>query len=190
MTANDRDDRDDLRDLAETEASLRRIAMLVAEGVAPQTVFDAVTEEALRRFRSATTARMIRFESDGTATILANDGTSGAHVNVGEAWESYPPTGLTATIQRTAAPARVEDYGDIPGGEPYLREGLRCSVGMPIHVTGRLWGMIAVGFAQGPLPPDAEVRMTEFTDLLSTAIATAHYRAELIASRKSAWGVA
>jgi signal transduction histidine kinase len=95
----------------------------------------------------------------------------------------YPPTGLTATIQRSGAPARVDDYADITGGEPYLQEGLRCSVGIPIHVNGRFWGMIAIGFAQGPLPPDAEVRMTEFTDLLSTAIATALYRAELIASR-------
>jgi hypothetical protein len=85
MTANERDD---LRGLVETEASLRRIAMLVAEGVAPTTVFDAVTKEALRRFGSSATARMIRFESDGTATILANEGTSGPHVNVGKAWDA------------------------------------------------------------------------------------------------------
>ena len=34
---------------------------------------------------------------------------------------------------------------DLPGGESYLREGLRSAVGMPVHVNGRLWGMIAVG---------------------------------------------
>jgi len=176
------DDRDRLRECAETQASLRRIAMLVADGAAPEKVFDAVTKEALRRFGSGT-ARMIRFELDGTATILANEGTSGPHVKVGQAWENYPPAGLTATIQRTGAPARVDDYRDIPGGEPYLQEGLRCSVGMPINVNGRLWGMIAVGSGQRPMPPETELRMTEFTDLLSTAIATAHNRAELIASR-------
>ena len=118
-------DRDRLRELASTEASLRRIAMLVANGAAPETVFDAVTKEALRRFGSGT-ARMIRFEPDGTATILANEGASGPHVKVGQAWENYPPTGLTATIRRTGAPARVDDYRDIPGGEPFLHEGLRC----------------------------------------------------------------
>src|SRR5215510_5829574 len=42
---------------------------------------------------------------------------------------------------------------------------------------------LAVGSAQGPMPTDTEHRMMEFTDLLSTAIATAHNRAELIASR-------
>jgi|SRR4051794_16374514 signal transduction histidine kinase len=175
-------DHDRLRELAATEASLRRIAMLVANGAAPETVFEAVTKEALRRFGSGT-ARMIRYEPDGTATILANEGTSDPHVTVGEAWENYPPNGLTATIRRTGAPARVDDYRDIPGGKRYVHEGLRCSVGMPINVNGRLWGMIAVGSAQGPLPPDTELRMMEFTDLLSTAIATAHHRAELLASR-------
>jgi hypothetical protein len=96
-------DRDRLRELASTEASLRRIAMLVANGAAPETVFDAVTKEALRRFGSGT-ARMIRYELDGTATILANEGTSGPHVNVGQAWENYPPTGLTATSNAPAHP--------------------------------------------------------------------------------------
>src|SRR5689334_19800507 len=122
------EDLDRLAELAATEASLRRIAMLVANGAAPETVFDAVTNEALRRFGSGT-ARMIRYELDGTATVLANEGTSGPHVNVGQAWKNYPASGLTATIQRTGAPARVEDYNDIPGGESYVHEGLRCSVG-------------------------------------------------------------
>jgi signal transduction histidine kinase len=54
---------------------------------------------------------------------------------------------------------------------------------MPIHVNGRLWGMIAVGSGEGPLPPDTEQRMTEFTDLVATAVANAQSRAELQASR-------
>jgi signal transduction histidine kinase len=54
---------------------------------------------------------------------------------------------------------------------------------MPIHVDGRLWGIVAVGSGQGPLSPDTEQRMTEFTDLVATAIANAQSRAELRASR-------
>jgi hypothetical protein len=46
-------------------------------------MFDAVTKEVLRRFRSGA-ARMMRFELDGTATLLANEGTSGPHVKVGQ----------------------------------------------------------------------------------------------------------
>jgi signal transduction histidine kinase len=54
---------------------------------------------------------------------------------------------------------------------------------MPIHVDGRLWGMIAVGSGQGPLPDGTEQRMTEFTDLVATAVANAQNRAALEASR-------
>jgi signal transduction histidine kinase len=54
---------------------------------------------------------------------------------------------------------------------------------MPVHVHGRLWGMIAVGSGQGPLPADTEQRMTEFTELVATAVANAQSRAELITSR-------
>ena len=54
---------------------------------------------------------------------------------------------------------------------------------MPIHVNGRLWGMIAVGSREGPLPPGSEQRMTEFTDLVATAVANAQNRAALETSR-------
>jgi signal transduction histidine kinase len=172
----------ELRELADTQAALRRLAMLVAQGESPEAVFAAVTREALRHFGGGT-ARMIRYELDGTASLLANEGTTGPHVRVGERWEGYPPTGLTATVLHTGRAARVDDYRDIPGGEPYLKEGLRSAVAMPIHVNGRLWGAIAVGSGQGPLPPDTEQRMTEFTDLVATAVANAQNRAELIASR-------
>ena len=171
-----------LRELADTQASLRRLAMLVARGESPEAVFAAVTREALRHFGIGT-ARMIRFELDGTATLVANEGTTAPHVRVGEPWEGYPPTGLTATVLRTGRAARVDDYRDIPGGEPYLAEGLRSAVAMPVHVHGRLWGMIAVGSGQGPLPPDTEQRMTEFTELVATAVANAQSRAELMTSR-------
>jgi signal transduction histidine kinase len=104
-------------------------------------------------------------------------------VRVGERWQGFPPTGLTATVLRTGRAARVDDYRDIPGGEPYLGEGLRSAVAMPVHVQGRLWGLIAVGSGQGPLPPDTEQRMAEFTELVATAVANAQSRAELITSR-------
>jgi signal transduction histidine kinase len=170
-----------LRELADTQAALRRLATLVARGEPPEAVFAAVTREALRHFGSGT-ARMIRFELDGTATLVANEGTTGPHVRVGERWEGYPPTGLTATVLRTGQAARVGDYREVPGGERYLREGLRSAVAMPIHVNGRLWGLIAVG-SGGPLPPDTEQRMTQFTDLVATAVGNAQNRSALEASR-------
>jgi signal transduction histidine kinase len=172
----------ELRELADTQAALRRLATLVAQGEPPEVVFAAATSEALRHF-GGDTARMIRYELDGRATLVANEGTTGPHVRVGERWEGYPATGLTATVLRTGRAAHVDDYGDIAGGEPYLREGLQSAIGMPIHVDGRLWGMIAVGSGQRQLPPDAEQRMTEFTDLVATAVANAQNRGSLETSR-------
>jgi signal transduction histidine kinase len=172
----------ELHELTDIQLALRRLAMLVASGEPPEAVFAAVTKEVLRHFGNGT-ARMIRYEADGTATLVANEGTTGPHVRVGKPWDGYPATGLTATVWETGQPARVEDYRDLPGGEPYVREGLRSAVGMPILVDGRLWGMIAAGSGEGPLPDGIEQRMTEFTDLVATAVANAQNRAELIASR-------
>jgi signal transduction histidine kinase len=172
---------EELRELADIQAALRRLAVLVARGEPPEAVFAAVTREVLRHF-GGRTAGMIRYEPDGTATLLANEGPIGAHVRVGDRWEGNPPTGVTATVRRTGRAARLDDYRDVPGAEFYLGQGLRSGAAMPIHVNGQLWGAIAVGSGE-PLPPDAEQRMSEFTDLVATAVASAQSRGALEASR-------
>jgi GAF domain-containing protein/ketosteroid isomerase-like protein len=171
----------ELRSHAEEQAALRRLATLVAQGEPPEVVFAAATREARRHFGGGT-ARMIRFEPDGTETLLANEGTE-SHVRIGERWEGYPPTGLTVTVRRTGRAGRVDDYREVPGSEVRLREGILSSVAVPIYVNGRLWGMIAVGSGQARLPHDTEQRMAEFTDLVATAVANAQNLAELITSR-------
>jgi hypothetical protein len=62
-----------LRELADTQAALRRLAMLAARSEPPEAVFAAATREALRHFGNGT-ARMIRYEPDGTATLAASKG--------------------------------------------------------------------------------------------------------------------
>jgi signal transduction histidine kinase len=168
---------EELRELADTQAALRRLATLAARGEPPEAVFAAATREVLRHF-GGLTAGMIRYEPDGTATLLANEGPIGAHVRVGDRWEGNPPTGVTATVRRTGRAARLDDYRDVPGAEFYLGQGLRSGAAMPIYVNGQLWGAIAVGSGE-PLPPDAEQRMSEFTDLVATAVANAQARMEL-----------
>jgi len=155
--------------------------MLVARGEPPEVVYAAATREARRHFGGGT-ARMMRYEPDGTVTLLANEGMTGPHIRVGGRWEGYPPTRLTVTVRRTGRAARVDDYRDVPGAGVRLREGILSSVAVPIYVNGQLWGMIAVGSGQAS-PPDTEQRMSEFTDLVATAVANAQNRGALETSR-------
>ena len=76
----------------------------------------------------------------------------------------------------------MDHYPDATG-EPAAaaREwGLRASIGVPVNVQGRLWGvMYAASISNEPLPADTEARLANFTELLATAIANAQAREEL-----------
>jgi signal transduction histidine kinase len=107
-------------------------------------------------------------------------------MHVGEA-SSLDDDGIAAVMFRTGRPARIgsplgEDSARVvaPLGEP----SPHSVVGAPIVVSRRLWGAAIVGTLQRkPLAPDTESRLTDFTDLLATAVDNARVRAELTASR-------
>src|SRR5882757_1915099 len=60
------------RRLAAEQAALRRLATLVARGVEPSEVFDAVVKE-MRRCLLAERAGLWRYETSGEITLLAAD---------------------------------------------------------------------------------------------------------------------
>jgi signal transduction histidine kinase len=93
---------------------------------------------------------------------------------------------LSTEVLRTGRPARIDgDAGaDGASGVTYPDAGIRSSVGAPIILDDRIWGLMTVGTSGGqPLPPDTEARLADFTDLLATAIANGESRAGLAASR-------
>jgi signal transduction histidine kinase len=59
--------------------------------------------------------------------------------------------------------------------------GIRSSVASPIVVEGELWGAITAASAEGPLPSGAERRLTEFTELVATAVANTQAREHVVA---------
>jgi signal transduction histidine kinase len=61
--------------------------------------------------------------------------------------------------------------------------GLRLAIGVPILVEGRVWGSMSAGWTREEPLPGMEARLTQFTELVDTAIANADSRAELAASR-------
>jgi signal transduction histidine kinase len=60
--------------------------------------------------------------------------------------------------------------------------GLVSSVGAPIVVEGRLWGVMVLPSTE-TLPADTEPRLASFAELVATAIANAEAHTELAASR-------
>jgi PAS domain S-box-containing protein len=175
----------DVRRLAEEQAALRRVATLVALEGSPAAVFAAVTEEVGRLLRVEDT-KLIRFEGDETATVVAGWGASDGASPVGSNW-SLEGENVSALVYRTQRPARIDDYAQAGGSlAAFLRDvGIRSSVATPVIVEGRLWGaMIAASRHEEPLPSSTEARIGEFTALVATAISNMQARSDLAASRK------
>ncbi len=170
--------------LADEQAALRRVATLVAEGAAPTAVFDAVAGE-MEALLDADQVALNRFEPGAEIVVFAHRGLDVARTPVGSR-VSYEGESVTATVQRTARPARMENYEGAQGALAQLARdtGLRVSVGAPIVVDGRLWGIITASWKREDSPPaGTEGRMANFAELLDTAIANAEARSELMASR-------
>jgi signal transduction histidine kinase len=177
--------RADLRVLAGQQAALRRVATLVARGVAPTEVFSAVAEE-LARCLGVDNAGLCRLEPEGTATLVAARDEAGfTNKLVGQQF-SLDGESIVAAVMRTGRVARMDNHDDAsgPAAERIRELGMRSAVGAPIIVDGRLWGAATVSTSRlEPLPADAEARVCDFADLVGTAIANAHAHAELTASR-------
>ncbi|HZD96613.1 MAG TPA: GAF domain-containing sensor histidine kinase [Micromonosporaceae bacterium] len=176
---------DKLRRLAEEQAALRRVATLVARGVQPAEVFEAVSAE-VGRLVPADAAAIIRFGTDGTVTSLgAWTRAGGYRIEAGVRF-SFDPGTVARLVHDTHRPARINGYEGVPGDGAALGRaaGWRSTVGAPIIVEGRLWGVVNVASTtEQPLPADTEERLADFTELVATAVANAESRAEIEASR-------
>ena len=167
------------RRLAAEQAALRRLATLVARGVEPWEVFDAVVKE-MRRCLLEERAGLWRYES-GEITLLAADHRSPAPVK----WPVGTRTpidgnSLAAMVQRTGRPARMDSYENLAGSlvGRVRAVGVRAAVGAPVIVDGHVWGLAAVGSVEpGPMPADTEARISGFAELIGTAV-VAGYRDE------------
>ena len=171
--------------LAEEQMALRRVATLVARGAPPEAVFTAVTEETGQLLQVEITS-MVRYEPDGTSSIVASWGAGAkARLPVGDR-EPLGGKNLVTIIWETSSPARLDHYDGVSGArvERLARAGFHAAVGAPIMVQGHLWGaVLAASFDQRALSQDAEARIGSFTDLAASAVSNAENLAELTASR-------
>jgi signal transduction histidine kinase len=176
--------RTELARLAEEQAALRRVATLVATGVASDELFNAVTSE-MRLLLNAGAASLLRYEPDGTATVVAASGEPGvnppAHMHM-----TLTSGSVAAAVQANGGTARIDGFDGPPGSlaAAYRRLGMRSATGAPIIVEGSLWGAIMADWRETQMvPPGTEGRITQFTQLVATAISNAASRAQLAASR-------
>jgi PAS domain S-box-containing protein len=174
-----------LRLLADEQAALRRVATAVAAEIDQQRLFALVTEE-VGRLLEADRANVMRYEDDGTATAVGS-------------WskgpEAYLPAGTTIVldgdfattlVRRTERPARVDSFDEVRGktAEKMRELGIRAGVGAPLIFGGRVWGALTASTVRvEPFPEGAEQRLASFADLAAQALANAHARQELAASR-------
>jgi PAS domain S-box-containing protein len=170
------------RRLAEEQAALRRVATLVAGDAPPDEVFQAVTGEACALL-GIESALLLRYERDDTATVVGKYGRPNEEFTLGSVLELAE--GAALTVLRTGAPARVE-YEQLPGwlAARMYEIGFRSSVGVPISVAGSTWGALIAALPEGEsLPAETDRRLQAFAELAGIAVASAHARDELSASR-------
>ncbi len=184
MSSSLRETREELGRLVDEQTALRRVAMLIAHGEAPSVVFNSVCEE-VGGVLGADVVRMLRYEADEATTVIGAWGAPDELLPLDTCW-TITGNNIPSMVLHACAPARMDCFiGAVSPLCVYLRQhGIRSGVGTPITVDGRCWGVMTAFSTQNLLlPPDAETRICDFTDLASTAIVNAHTRADLIASR-------
>jgi signal transduction histidine kinase len=167
--------------LAEEQATLRRLATLVAQEVPLETVFVKVAEEVARTLGDVDSA-LWRDDGDRTVTAVAVRGPSVAPgVRVGTRL-TLDGDSVIALVLREGRPHRIDDFSQLAGSvaERARELGMRSAVGCPIVVGSRTWGVMTVAtYEAEPFGPETETRVARFSDLVATAIANAETRAEV-----------
>ena len=173
----------ELERLAGEQAALRRVATLVAHGASPMAVFDAAAAE-VEGLLDAHGVLLGRYERGEDMILVAHRGAYASRLPPGTRI-SHQGHNVTTMVRRSARPARLKHDERAAGPLAVLVRdmGVRESIGAPIVVDGRLWGVAIANWRDQSPPPGTEERMAQFAQLLETAIANADSRDQLTASR-------
>ena len=173
------------RVLAGEQAALRRVATVVASEADPRRVFEQATEE-VGRLLGLPGANIMQFDGARTVTVVGAWSEEGPpRFPVGARLELDGDTAV-ARVVRTGVAARVDRYEESGGklAATLVGAGYKAAVAAPVHVAGRLWGVLAAAStSDDPLPRGIEQRLCDFADLVAQALANADAHQKLAASR-------
>jgi signal transduction histidine kinase len=174
-----------LEALLAEQAALRRVATLVAGDPPPRRLFQAVCEE-VGRVLGVESANLVRFEDDGTQTVVGAWAADGAPFF--PRGERVPIDGETVTgkLRRSGRPERVDEYTGVRGElvKMLRAAGIESAVGAPVKVAGRTWGgIVASSGRPHAFPEGTENRLADFAELVTAALANVDAREQLAASR-------
>jgi len=176
--------RAEVRRLADEQATIRRIATLVARQTPVPEICRRVTEE-LGPLLGVEDVRLLRYDGD-EATVLGSWGLAAGDHPAGSTLALDGDIAVVR-VRRDGRPVRLDGYDHIAGesARQGREAGLRSTVALPIFVGDRLWGALAVASPQpGRIPESVEQPITDCVDLIATAVRNAEADESLRASRQ------
>ncbi|MBA2298328.1 MAG: GAF domain-containing protein [Actinobacteria bacterium] len=156
----------------------------MASGAGEDELLTTVTSEIGRLF-GAHRASTMCWDGDSIRVVGAWSAAADTDAQTGRVYTFGGDT-ITARVVRSARPARIDSSDDLTtqfAQERWRELGLQASIGAPIVVDGRVWGVVTASrtSADDPFPPGAEDRLGGFGALVAQAIANAETRRELAA---------
>ena len=160
--------------------AVRRLALRTAEGASAAALAGGIADEIIGLLDAHSSAV---FRLDGDEIVVVGGSTApGWRMFTRGARFPLERQMVVAQILETGRPARSARYGEDPSdaARRVTALGYDVVIGAPVHVAGRLWGIIYAG-AKGPerLPAGTEDQLSIFADLCAIAVATAEDRAQL-----------
>jgi signal transduction histidine kinase len=152
--------------------ALRRVTALVARGASPPEMFSAVARE-MAGILGADVAGVLRYEPDGTATVVGWWGPPGMDVPLGMKL-TVAGEDLAASVLQNGQPRRTDRFEGPAGsvGARFRQLGVHSGIGAPITLAGRLWGVAVAAASQpGRLPADSEWHIAGLVALVGAAVA-------------------
>jgi diguanylate cyclase (GGDEF)-like protein/putative nucleotidyltransferase with HDIG domain len=168
--------------LSEEHHALRSLATAIAAGLDPEIVYRRASEQAAKLLH-ADAAGIVRFDPDDAIMVVGTWSHDGSLPQPGVA-VPLDPDSETAAVRRLATSLRIDDHAERSDQHStrLMALGYRGWAGSPVHVRGRLWGVISVmTVAPGALPADAQEHLAEFAELVGMAVANTEEVARLSA---------